>query len=64
MLTQQYQPNRWSCMATAFAMALGIEVSKLIDSIGHDGSEIVEANLELEPLRRGFSSRSVSRPRW
>ena len=43
-------------MATAFAMALGIEVSKLIDSIGHDGSEIVEADLELEPLRRGFSA--------
>jgi hypothetical protein len=37
----QKQPNEWSCLPTAFAIATGIPVADLIKAIGHDGSEIV-----------------------
>jgi len=33
------QPNRWSCVGAAFAMALGISMEEVIDLVGHDGSE-------------------------
>ena len=53
MLTHQLNPNRWSCIATSFAMALDIPVAELIRRIGHDGSEIVSP--AKEPAgRRGF----------
>jgi hypothetical protein len=55
MLTPQQQPNRWSCMATAFAIALGIPVEKLVEIIGHDGSEIISPAEEPHG-RRGFSA--------
>ena len=35
----QRSPNAWSCMPTAFAMAVNAPVEDLILSIGHDGSE-------------------------
>lgn len=34
----QRQPNRFSCLITAYAMLLGVEVSRLIEEVGHDGS--------------------------
>lgn len=50
----QKSPNKWSCLPTAAAMALEIEVSTVIGWIGHDGSEITHAGMP-EPLnRRGF----------
>jgi len=38
-LKAQIQPNRWSCLLTAFAIALDENVDKLVEEIGHDGSE-------------------------
>lgn len=47
-------PNAWSCLPTAFAMALGVDLNYILKDIGHDGSEITHAGLP-EPLnRRGF----------
>lgn len=53
MLAQK-NPNAWSCLPTAFAIALDVPVETIISLIGHDGSEITHAGLP-EPLnRRGF----------
>ncbi len=50
----QKNPNAWSCLPTAFAIALDVPVETLIALIGHDGSEVTHAGLP-EPLnRRGF----------
>ncbi len=45
-MTLQLQPNRWSCLATAFAMALDINVEDLIKDLGHDGSQILFPELD------------------
>ena len=37
----QKQPNRWSCLPTAFAMALDIPVEEVFEFCGHDGSATV-----------------------
>ena len=48
------QPNKWSCSACAFAMALNLTLEEFINQIGHDGSEIWFPEL-FEPLcRKGF----------
>lgn len=56
------QPNRWSCTLTSFAIATDIPEKDLIDSLGHDGSEIIFPDLP-EPLcRRGFDPREFIFP--
>lgn len=35
----QLNPNDWSCLATAFSMALDIPLAQFIDMVGHDGSQ-------------------------
>jgi hypothetical protein len=53
-MTPQRSPNRWSCLPTAFAMALYTSVHEVIAKAGHDGSEIAWPQFP-EPLcRRGF----------
>jgi hypothetical protein len=53
MLSQK-NPNAWSCLPTAFASVLNLDVTLVIAQIGHDGSEVTHAGLP-EPLkRRGF----------
>jgi hypothetical protein len=47
----QIKPTRWTCVATAFAMALDVPVQAVFDEIGHDGSDILFADLQ-EPMRR------------
>ena len=37
----QKQPNHWSCLPTAFAIAVEMPVSKIIEMLGHDGGEPV-----------------------
>lgn len=50
----QLSPNRWSCLPTAFAIALNIPVSDILNRIGHNGDTIVWPDLP-EPQRRiGF----------
>jgi hypothetical protein len=53
------QPNRWSCVLTAFANAVDIDQNDIISLLGHDGSEIIFPDLP-EPLcRRGFDPREI-----
>jgi hypothetical protein len=47
----QKQPNRWSCLPTAFAIALDVDVNLFIKHIGHDGSEFIWPEMP-EPMRR------------
>jgi hypothetical protein len=50
----QQNPNLWSCLPTAFAIALDKPVNDVITALGRDGSEIIFAGLP-EPLcRKGF----------
>lgn len=48
------QPNRWSCLPTAFAMAVDISVKEFIRRIGHDGSKIAFPTQPEPTCRRGF----------
>lgn len=50
----QKSPNAWSCLPTAFAMAIGCPVENLIHSVGHDGSRIAWPDLKDPIRRRGF----------
>ena len=62
----QKQPNHWSCLPTAFAIATEMPVSKIIEMIGHDGGERVFSGkrpersfhigeISILALRLGFS---------
>jgi len=56
----QKQPNNWSCLPTAFAMALDIDVEQLIKLIGHDGSEIWFPNQKEEHhKKRAFNPSEI-----
>jgi hypothetical protein len=50
----QRQPNRWSCLPTAFAMALDIPVKEFLHRVGHDGSRIAFPTESEPACRRGF----------
>lgn len=52
----QYQrsPNRWSCLATAFAMACRTNVNVFMSLVGHDGSDIMFPDLDDPLCRRSF----------
>ena len=50
----QKQPTRWSCLPTAFAMAMNKPVVEIFKAIGHDGSEILFPALEEPQNRRAF----------
>lgn len=51
MIIMQKQPNRWSCLPTAFAMCLDMPVNEFISKVGHDGSGIRFPDLK-EPYNR------------
>ena len=55
------QPNRWSCLPTAFAMAIGITVEEMVNAIGHDGSKIIWPDLPEPRCRRGFHTQECIR---
>jgi hypothetical protein len=50
----QIQPNRWSCILTAFAIILDIDQKDLIKEIGHDGSEEWWPTAKYPYNKRGF----------
>ena len=50
----QTQSSAWSCLPTAFAMALSVHVDALLSIIGHDGSEIIWPELRDPERRRSF----------
>lgn len=62
-MIQQEQPNAWSCLPTAFAMAMGVNINTFIAELGHDGSEIVPAWRDNpEPYnRKGFHIQEMIR---
>lgn len=54
-------PNAWSCLPTAFAIALNVDIQHILDYVEHDGSEIIYSDLA-EPLcRRGFHPQEMIR---
>jgi hypothetical protein len=48
------QPNNWSCLLTSFGIVLDVQDSKLIELIGHDGSEIIYPDNPEPHNHRGF----------
>jgi len=50
-MRMQVTPNAWSCLPTAFAIALEVPLAEVLEGIGHDGSEVAWPDLP-EPLRR------------
>src|SRR5262245_38829094 len=50
----QHSPNWWSCLPTAFAIALDVSVRELIAEIGHDGSDIIFPDQPEPYSRRSF----------
>ena len=51
--------NNWSCLPSAFAMCMGVNLQRLIELIGHDGSAIAWPDYP-EPLcRRGFHIQEI-----
>jgi hypothetical protein len=59
MINSQIQPNRWSCLPTAFAMAMNIPVGEILTYIGHDGSEIIWPDLPEPKCRRAFHPQEI-----
>lgn len=55
----QRQPSCWSCLATAFAIVMDVDVEKIFNFIGHDGSEVIWPQLEDPRKRRSFHPREL-----
>ena len=49
----QIKPNRWNCLPTAFAMALGVPVARLLEWTGHNGAEVLFPKLPPPACYRG-----------
>ena len=45
------QPNKWSCLPCAFAMAFEVSLESVLYILGHDGSEIIFPN-KADPYKR------------
>lgn len=58
-MKHQQQNNKWSCLPTAFAMCMDIDVDELIKMIGHDGSEIVWPQYPDPYCRRSFHPQEI-----
>ena len=50
----QTKPNRWSCVAVSFAMAINRSFDEFVEEVGHDGSEVIWPWLPEPMCRRGF----------
>ena len=38
------QPNNWTCNPSAYAMCMGVSLDKVIETLGHDGSRIINVD--------------------
>ena len=50
----QKQPNNWSCLPTAFASLLEIDVKHIIRATGHDGSTLMWRSFDPPYCYRGW----------
>lgn len=50
----QVQPNKWSCLPTAFAIVLDVPVATIFDWLGHTGDRIAWKHLDEPSCRRSF----------
>lgn len=57
-------PNRWSCLPTAFAMAMEVDLDTIIREVGHDGSRILFPKLPEPHCRRSFHIQELIRVAW
>lgn len=57
----QKQPNPYSCLATAIAIAADIDIENMIRELGHDGSEIIFPNAPEPSNHRGFHPQEFPR---
>jgi hypothetical protein len=57
-------PNNWSCLPTAFAIALDVNVSIVIGQIGHDGSRILWPRNPEPECRQGFHIQELIDVAW
>jgi hypothetical protein len=53
------QPNAWSCLPTAFAIATGISLETLLQRIGHDGSSLLFNDASFPHDRRAFHVQEI-----
>lgn len=53
-ITPLIKPNQWSCLATSFAMVLGITTERFYELAGHDGGEKIWPDIPDPFCRRGF----------
>lgn len=60
----QLKPNAWSCVLTAFAMAIDLGYPELISVVGHDGSEIINPDVGDPAGRRGFHQQELIQACW
>lgn len=54
------KPNKWSCVATAFANVIGKPTTFIWDVVGFDGSEIICNDLPEPYKRRGMTPFEIS----
>lgn len=54
------QPNRWTCLPTAVAMATNSTLEQIFNFLGHDGSKIVRPELSEPYGRIGFHFREMA----
>jgi hypothetical protein len=60
----QVTPNRWSCLPTAFAIALDVRTGMLIKWLGHDGSRVVRPGLPEPECYVGFHIQELIGYAW
>lgn len=63
MLCQQ-SPLPWTCLPTAFANVLDVEINRFLKDIGHDGSEILYPNRPGVLSRRSFHPQECIAVAW
>ncbi|KKK72989.1 hypothetical protein LCGC14_2898330 [marine sediment metagenome] len=53
------QPNSWSCMAAAAAMAFDCEIKDITERVGHDGNEVIHYGLRPPACFKGFHIQEI-----
>ena len=56
----QKQPNTWSCLPTALAILLGVDVAEVIKAIGHDGHDLIFPDNPDPYCFRGFHAQEIT----